>query len=109
MRRYTKKRLEMIDKTICAPLRDMTERNAHTEAVVFLAKQLAFRKEIYKSPSECETLLKWACFIQDEHNRIGYLPYALIMFRTYILEDIERILFALYDSPKVEKMIHECL
>lgn len=109
MRRYTKKQLEFIDKLICAPLRDMTERNAHTEAVVFLAKQLEARKEMHESPSECETLLKWARFIQDEHNRIGYLPYALIMFRTYILEVIERNLFALFDSPKVEKMIHESL
>ena len=110
MKRYRKTQLDLIDKSICQPLREMTENNQHTDAVVFLAEQLLSRKDFSDDPAYCVTLHNWACFIKAEHDRIGHLPYTLMLFRSSVLEDIENILSRdVFQSNKVAQMIHMAL
>ena len=109
MKRYSKNIYRVIEESICTPLREMTERNAHTEAVVFLAEWMTERDGRLETTREAVRLLNWARFIQSEHNKIGHLPYALCMFRSAVLEDILRQHGKFWDSPKVMRMIRESL
>lgn len=87
---------ELFRKNICKPLAEMTERNDHTGAVVFLAEYLEHigtslcpqgRTELYI----CD-LLKWAKYIQEEHNRLGEMFEPLLEFRNRIQHECLRML-----------------
>lgn len=78
-----------------APLKDMTEHNAHSEAVSFLADMLGnIRKYDARTMSShdlttyIDKLILWAKYIEEQHNDLGYLPYALSVFRKEVLDGI---------------------
>lgn len=109
MKRYTKSQLDRIDKSICQPLREMTENNQHTDAVVFLADKLFECRAYSDDPDYCVTLYDSAHFIKREHDRMRHMPYTLMHFRAAILEDIQIQLATVFQNGEIESMIHKAL
>lgn len=94
---------------ICDPVKEMTENNHHTQAVVYLAKKLTDIKSEHRCPFWCDTLYRWASFIQSEHERIGHIPEELNKFRSDILNKILEAYDAIFHDPEINKMIHDSL
>lgn len=89
--------IELFKQNICTPLAELTERNDHSAAVVYLAERL---NEIVKpqfAPANryeqyAADLLKWAKYIQEEHNRLGEMFEPLLDFRNRIQHECLRML-----------------
>ncbi len=65
-------------------LRDMTDNNLHTEAVVLLARLLLDIQDT----EENRYYLKWAKWIAKQHKDFGYMPSPLYEFRFELQETI---------------------
>lgn len=85
---YTEGGYALIEQTIIEPLREMTDMNYHTEAVLHLAKEVNARRRLAICPEDTDDLLRWMEFIKKEHDRIGHMPKLLCEFRYGILNKL---------------------
>ena len=76
-------------------LKDLTERNCHSEANRILAEYNNTFAKKYGSvadKTQATRVLRWAKWVEKEHQALGYMPYALYEFRCNIYtESIELI------------------